>query len=73
LAGDVKSRVIYGGEPIEDQRKALKTEPPHIVVGTPGRVLDLIQKKFLNVDKVKYFILDECDKMLDQLDMREDI
>lgn len=38
---------------------------PNIVVGTPGRVLDLVKKDILKLDKLQCFILDECDKMLD--------
>lgn len=64
---ELKSKVFYGGEPITDQQKVLKNEPPHVVVGTPGRVLDLIQKGFLKLDNLRYFVLDECDKMLEQL------
>jgi ATP-dependent RNA helicase UAP56/SUB2 len=64
---DVKTEVIYGGEPISDQEKLLKATPPHIVVGTPGRLLALIKRKTLKLDKIKFFILDECDKMLQQL------
>ena len=70
---DIKSKVFYGGEPIVDQQKVLKTEPPHVVVGTPGRILDLIQKGYLKLDKLRFFVLDECDKMLEQLDMRGDV
>ncbi|KAH9393531.1 ATP-dependent RNA helicase ddx39a [Tyrophagus putrescentiae] len=47
--------------------------PPHIVVGTPGRILALIRSKKLNLKNIKHFILDECDKMLEQLDMRRDV
>lgn len=64
---DIKTEVIYGGEPIATQEKLLKTTPPHIIVGTPGRLLALIKRKTLKLDKVKFFILDECDKMLQQL------
>ena len=44
-----------------------------LLVGTPGRLKALIQKGKLKVDKVKRFILDECDEMLKQLDMRRDV
>lgn len=64
---DIKTEVIYGGEPISVQEKMLTTGPPSILVGTPGRVLALIRRKILNLQKVKFFILDECDKMLSQL------
>ena len=62
-----KSMVIYGGEPVDDQVKNLKTINPQIVVGTPGRVLSLSKKGLLNLKNVKFFILDECDKMLKEL------
>jgi len=42
----------------------LKNNPPHIVVGTPGRVLDLVKRGYLDLKNLKFFILDECDKML---------
>lgn len=64
---DIKTEVIYGGESIIEQEKTLKTNPPHILVGTPGRLLNLIRRKSLRMDKIKYFILDECDKGLEQL------
>ncbi|KAG8051668.1 hypothetical protein GUJ93_ZPchr0001g29801 [Zizania palustris] len=46
---------------------------PHIVVGTPGRILALGRDKDLSLKNVRHFILDECDKMLDSLDMRRDV
>merc|ERR1719247_1152772 len=44
-----------------------------ILIGTPGRVLGLIREKALNLEKITHFVLDECDKCLDKLDMRRDI
>ncbi len=64
---DIKTEVVYGGEPIATQEKMLKSAPPHILVATPGRVLALIRRKVLKLDKVKFFIVDECDKVLQQL------
>lgn len=53
---------------------ALKAEVPHIVVGTPGRVLDLATKRnALDLSKVKHFVLDECDRLLAEIDMRKDV
>jgi len=69
----LKSMVIYGGEPVDEQVKNLNTIKPNIVVGTPGRVLSLAKKGLLNLKNVKFFILDECDKMLKELDMRQDV
>ncbi|TYS42909.1 DEAD/DEAH box helicase [Bacillus infantis] len=54
---------IYGGQDINRQIRALK-KPPHIIVGTPGRVLDHIKRKTLRLDNVHTAILDEADEML---------
>ncbi|MEC6907671.1 DEAD/DEAH box helicase [Photobacterium piscicola] len=54
---------IYGGASIVDQMRALKNGA-HIVVGTPGRVKDLISRKQLHLDEVSTFVLDEADEML---------
>ena len=51
----------------------LETDPPHIVVGTPGRILDLVRDTSLKLDKVKHFVMDECDRILENLDMRRDV
>ncbi|CAH0536425.1 DEAD/DEAH box helicase [Vibrio marisflavi] len=54
---------IYGGASIVDQMRALKSGA-HIVVGTPGRVQDLINRDRLHLDEVHTFVLDEADEML---------
>eukprot|EP01092_Planopodium_desertum_P002311 TRINITY_DN1364_c0_g2_i3.p1 TRINITY_DN1364_c0_g2~~TRINITY_DN1364_c0_g2_i3.p1 ORF type:complete len:278 (+),score=39.05 TRINITY_DN1364_c0_g2_i3:119-952(+) len=54
-------------------RRILAESPPHIVIGTPGRILQLVDEKHLNLKHLKQFILDECDKMLETLDMRKDV
>ena len=59
----VKVRSVYGGSSIEKQTKALRSGA-HIVVGTPGRLLDLIKRKALKLDHVETLILDEADEML---------
>jgi len=51
----------------------LKTTQPQILIGTPGRLLGLLRDKDLKLDKLTQFVLDECDKCLDKLDMRKDI
>ncbi|KAF9110015.1 Suppressor of the cold-sensitive snRNP biogenesis mutant brr1-1 [Mortierella sp. AM989] len=72
---DVRSEVFYGGTPLKRDQDILRNKElcPHILVGTPGRVLALIKEKTLNLKNVKHFVLDECDKMLDQIDMRRDV
>ncbi|CAM9162721.1 unnamed protein product, partial [Hapterophycus canaliculatus] len=70
---EVKVAVLYGGLPVQKQREMLKNDTPHIVVGCPGRVMQLVREGDLKVDKLQYFVLDECDKMLDQKDMRAQV
>ncbi|KAF6138214.1 hypothetical protein GIB67_011054 [Kingdonia uniflora] len=70
---DLKVAVFYGGVNIRNHKDLLKNECPHIVVGTPGRVLALGRDKDLGLKNVRHFILDECDKMLESLDMRRDV
>ncbi|RTZ17666.1 DEAD/DEAH box helicase [Vibrio aquaticus] len=62
IAG-LKVLEIYGGASIVDQMRALKNGA-HIVVGTPGRVQDLINRDRLHLDEVHTFVLDEADEML---------
>lgn len=61
----VKTCAVYGGVPIAVQCKVLENEEPTIVVGTPGRVAQMVREKMLDVSHVKYFVLDECDAILD--------
>ncbi|EDO43394.1 predicted protein [Nematostella vectensis] len=70
---NIKIAVFFGGINIKKDQQTLKTNCPHIVVGTPGRILALTREKTLNLKHAKHFILDECDKMLEQLDMRRDV
>ena len=60
---DIKVLAVYGGASIEQQIKKLKGGVD-IVVGTPGRVMDLMKRKILKVDNLDYFVLDEADEML---------
>ncbi|WP_185871513.1 DEAD/DEAH box helicase [Blattabacterium cuenoti] len=59
----IKIVSLYGGANINSQIKSLKNKT-HIVVGTPGRILDLIRRKKLYFDETKYLVLDEADEML---------
>ncbi|MEN8663194.1 MAG: DEAD/DEAH box helicase [Lentimonas sp.] len=62
---------VYGGAPIDRQMRALR-KGAHIVVGTPGRVMDHLRRKTLRTDAIKLCILDEADRMLD-MGFREDM
>lgn len=64
---DAKIAVVYGGINLKTQKESLKQTKPHIIVGTPGRVLDLARSKDLVLKYVRHFVLDECDKMLESL------
>ena len=69
----VSTDVLYGGQSIQSQIKQLKKKQPTIVVGTPGRILALVRGKHLDTSNLRHFVLDECDKMLEALDMRSDV
>lgn len=62
---------VYGGEKITRQIKAL-TRPTHIIVATPGRLLDLIERKAVDISKVRTLVLDEADEML-SMGFQEDL
>jgi len=60
----VKVLAVYGGESINKQIHALASGV-QIVVGTPGRIIDLMERKVLNLSGIKFVVLDEADRMLD--------
>lgn len=63
-----------GGDPVNGNITSLKSNKPQIVVGTPGRLRDLVcDKRELKLEKLKFFILDESDTMIDDIKMRQDI
>jgi superfamily II DNA/RNA helicase len=62
---------IYGGQKISAQVRSLKHNP-EILVGTPGRVMDLLQRRFITFSNIRFAVLDEVDRMLD-IGFREDI
>ena len=62
---------VYGGAPIVNQIKALK-KTQHIVIATPGRLIDLIGRKAIRLDEVECLVLDEADEML-SMGFKEDL
>lgn len=60
----IRSLAVYGGSNIRTQREALENGP-QVVVATPGRLIDLIERRFIDLSNVEYFVLDEVDRMLD--------
>lgn len=69
----IRKECFFGGVPVKDHMKILDKNPPHIVIGTPGRILQLVKDKALVLDNLQVFILDECDKMLEEVDMRKQV
>lgn len=60
----IRCAVVFGRQAMEIQRRELR-QRVHIIVGTPGRTFDHIGKKYINLEEIKYLIIDEADKMLD--------
>ena len=67
----IRAVPVYGGQKIMAQMKFLR-HGPEILVGTPGRAIDLLDRRIINLDNVRYVVLDEVDRMLD-IGFRDDI
>ena len=61
---NIQIQAVYGGASIVVQMKEIKRRTPQIVIATPGRLLDLMRRKTLNLSAVKFVVLDEADEML---------
>ena len=70
-SGHVAVTAVYGGTSITQQIRDLK-RGTHIVVATPGRLIDLIERKAINLEKIHYVVLDEADEMLN-MGFKDDI
>lgn len=68
---DLNIVAVYGGASIQDQIKKIK-RGAQIIVATPGRLMDLLDRKVVDLKKIKYLILDEADEMLN-MGFKEDI
>ena len=69
----ITTKLLVGGTSIVKDKKALSAEIPYIIIGTPGRTLELVNLGILVLDGVKFFVIDECDKVLESLNMRNDV
>src|SRR3954465_13937271 len=67
----IRSVPVYGGQKIAAQMKFLKHHP-EILVGTPGRVIDLLDRRIISFENIRFVVLDEVDRMLD-IGFRDDI
>ena len=60
----LKVAAVYGKSPLNNQIKELK-QKTHVVVGTPGRIIDHLERGTVDISQIKYLVIDEADKMLD--------
>jgi len=60
---EISVLAVYGGIPIKPQIESLKTKT-HIIIATPGRLLDLIGRSAINIKNIKYLVLDEADEIV---------
>jgi len=70
--GKIHIETVYGGTSVQNQIKDIKRRTPHIVVGTPGRLIDLLKRNVIRIDQVQRVVLDEADEMLN-MGFKEDI
>lgn len=67
----IRTCAVYGGQKIAAQMKFLK-HGPEILIGTPGRVIDLLDRRIISFENIRFVVLDEVDRMLD-IGFRDDI
>ena len=64
LDSQLRAALLYGGVGYHGQTQALK-RGADVVIGTPGRILDMIERKLVSLSRIEYLVLDEADQMLD--------
>jgi translation initiation factor 4A len=64
MINGLRVKTIIGGSSIDEDVEEMHKAPPHIIVGTPGRVYDMIKRRHISAKKLKLVILDEADEML---------
>ncbi len=72
IAG-LKIATLYGGVNPEAQQLMIESANPQVIIGTPGRTLDFVRKGILKLGNLTHFIIDECDKVLEEMNMRSDV
>lgn len=68
----LRTMAVYGGTPIVPQMKNLKKKPLHILIATPGRLIDLVNRRAVDLRNVEVVVLDEADEMLN-MGFRDDL
>lgn len=61
---NLNTQLLVGGTSTEADIKLLRDNPPHIIVGCPGRIHDMLRRKYISHDSIKFVVLDEADEML---------
>lgn len=64
MMSGIHIKTIVGGSSIDDDAEEMRNNPPHVIVGCPGRVYDMIRRRHINANKLKLVVLDEADEML---------
>ena len=67
---EVKTQTFFGGLPISRDETILLENTPDIVIGTPGRLFELVKTRKLNLHQIKHFIIDECDEIFNNVSTR---
>lgn len=60
----IRIKTVVGGSSIDDDADEMRKNPPHVIVGCPGRVYDMVRRRHINANKLKLVVLDEADEML---------
>ncbi len=60
----IRIKTMVGGSSIDDDATEMRNNPPHVIVGCPGRVSDMIRRRHINANNLKLVIIDEADEML---------
>lgn len=61
---EIKTKLLIGGTSVDTDKTSLSKETPQIIVGTPGRIHDMIRRKYINTNSLEMLIVDEADEML---------
>lgn len=64
MMNNLKTQVIVGGNSIDEDLSLLRKDPPHIIVGCPGRVHDMLRRSYISAKTLKLVVIDEADEML---------
>ena len=70
---EVRTLVVYGGAPYAKDVSAIANDKPLVVIGTPGRMKQLVEEKKMDLSGVKFFVVDECDQVMESASMRRDV